>query len=141
MVDLLPAEQSSTSATPQELMRAFVLWTQVSTTRRRYWLRVSVFALGASLLFLPAPFVSGMKSQSQREQAKQNMVSGPPPPTKIGDRNLRAILYTAQVAEAAARRDEARRPDAKNDLYWVIAAGLALVLVFGLAAVPEHRRG
>jgi hypothetical protein len=114
---------------------AFILWARAASLTRSYWLRASVLALGASLAFLPAPFVTiGKKSTSVPKAV--NFTPWPTVPTN-GASVLERIRYTAEVNEVAAlRKQEAASAQSastivrdKSERWWWLAFAIALFAV------------
>jgi hypothetical protein len=105
----------------------FIRWSREVALKRRKWLRASVVALGASLFFLPAPFVVIGGSEVQPAASE---ISWPPEPAEPANLELKKILYTAQVAEA---QKEETQPIADEDKattgFWWGAFFFALLLV------------
>lgn len=123
-------EQDPADVGPQGLslndqtVRTFVLWTRRSALSRGYPLRASVLALAASLFFLPAPFVQKGTTQSSTTTA-----TWPTVPKQPQDAELKKILYTAQVTEAAEQH-KAAVADEGNETFWWTAFLIALGAVF-----------
>lgn len=67
-------------------------------------LRAAVLALGFGVIFLPAPFISLTGGDAVNPAAQ--VWPSPPAVTSDQDAPLQAILYKAQVDEAAARRNQ-----------------------------------
>lgn len=121
-----------------ERTRTFIRWAGSSTRNRAYWLRASVVALGAALMFLPAPFLGPLPLLDRIYPAPEPKASEAAdwpeiPPAATGDLALQKILYQAQVDEIA----EARKPagpaqvDANRSWWWG-----ALIGFFGVLLVP-----
>jgi hypothetical protein len=140
-----PTPQSSFRAAAMARTRTFLQWAGAPVSRRSYWLRASVIALGVSLMFIPAPFISGSlpyvdrlwwnedKTESAVAAAKQDW---PDVPTEATGQNLELwkIRYAAEVKEAAAAREKFKapgQPSYANQTWW-LASILGVVAVFAL---------
>lgn len=119
---------------PDGELRADILvaWTRGAALRNSKVLRAGVAALAGAVVLMPAPFVTIDPSPDGQAQ-----VEWPQPPPAVGDGGdeLREILYTAQVEEAAERR---ARPIAEDgaDWFWWALFGIGLTGVAGAAALP-----
>lgn len=122
-----------------ERTRTFIKWASGSTRNRAYWLRASVVALGAALMFLPAPFLGPLPLLDRIYPAAEPKASDAAdwpviPPASEGDLALRKILYQAQVDEIAAMRESAgpAQVDANRSWWWGALIGLLGVLLVPL---------
>jgi hypothetical protein len=142
-----PAPQSSFRAAAMARTRTFLQWAGAPVSRRSYWLRASVIALGVSLMFIPAPFVSGSvpyidqlpwnedKTTAAVTEARQDWPNVPEEVTRA-NLELWKIRYAAEVKEAAAAREKFKapgQPSYANQTWWLASIlGLAAVVVFPL---------
>lgn len=119
----------------ERLTNAFARWTRRTALQRARLLRASVAALAAAVVLLPAPFVT----LGEREPAADPIAWPQPPAGTAADLELRRILYTAQVAEAAEQRGQPIAGDSGAALWWLVFG--AGVVATGLAALlPLPRR-
>jgi len=131
-------EEDVPGGTPREqLANGFVLWTKRAALDRRTWLRASVVALAAGVLFLPAPFVSFGTALNTASATS----SWPQPRDAAPGANieLRKILYQAQVSRAAETKP--RAVSGKHDWLWWVLGAVALGLVFVLPHLRRRRGG
>jgi hypothetical protein len=143
-----PKPTSSLRQVQLERLKTFVLWTRSSAQNRAYALRASVVSLAVALMFLPAPFVGG-SSSTPLASVRNNAASWPQPPQNVRDRELKKILFTAQVNEAAEVRtqaqSDARRStaisNATSDWAWWLFAFVGLCAVFLVPTVIDKLRG
>jgi hypothetical protein len=128
---------TSGSSGPAAYAVELVKWTRRTALRRTYWLRASVIALAAALVFLPAPFITWSD-----KSASGTLPEWPAPSSKAGDNpSLQKILYAAQVNEVAKARGgptSAEKPWLK--WAWLGAFVGSLIMVFGLAKITGSRR-
>ena len=124
-----------------ERARSLIAWTQRAADHRAYLLKLSVVALAAGLVFIPAAFVSFKSTPKPGGAAETTTTAAmtttpiepdwPTPSTNAGDRvALQKVVYEAQVAEAAEQRKAkpvAPLDTGANDSWWLAAA-----VVFGL---------
>lgn len=137
-------------------------WIRESALNRAYWIRASVVALGWGVVFLPVAFLTfkpapgGTQSESkateQTSTAAASTSAGvaipewPPPPDASNPKQV-AILYQAQVDEAAKQRSavETPKPSAaigvsgalpltESDLWKLALIALLLTAVIPLAS-------
>ena len=117
----------------EQLANQFVLWTKQAALDRRKWLRASVVALAAGVLFLPAPFLSF--GTARNTASATTAWPQPRDAAPGGNIELRKILYQAQVSRAAETKPQA--VSGRRDWVWWVAAGVVLGLVLVL---PHLRR-
>lgn len=143
-----------TSAFADGAMRrseAFIRWAQSGALNRAYALRVSVVSLAFALALLPAPFVVLGKA-SPPSGPGASAPDWPTTPSSVADPELQKILFQAQVDEATAARETARKPvaeDGKDKTWFAIGGGaVALSLIVPLLIpagsgqqAPPGRRG
>ncbi len=116
-------------------------WVSISVLTRAWLLRLASLYLAAGLAFLPAAFVSvDVDGGSSTETPPSSPVVDWPPAPDADDAMTR-ILYTAQVSEAAALRQQARQegesaPSASGtvslpeEVIWI--AAVACLVGFGV---------
>lgn len=120
----------------------FILWTRQRNLERSYLLRSSVIALGVSLAFLPAPFVTiGKTTTKVATPPPAQLTPWPSLPTESGTAGQAALLrYRAQLAEVTAlRKQEADRAasaativqDSSEQWWWLAFAVALLAIAFG----------
>ena len=119
----------------EELANTFIAWVTRAALARHKWLRASVVALAAGLLFLPAPFLSfGTRHNTAAARSAWPQPQG----AALGSNlELRKILYQAQVNQAAATKPQAIA--GKRDWVWWAGAGAVLFLVVFLPQLPLPR--
>lgn len=143
-----PAPQSAFRAAAMARTRTFLQWAGAPVSRRSYWLRASVIALGVSLMFIPAPFISGSfpyvdrlpwnenKTMTALSEARQDW---PKVPVGVTRDNLQLwkIRYAAEVKEVAAAREKFKapgQPSYANQTWW-LAAILGVLAVLSLPSI------
>jgi hypothetical protein len=125
------AESDQEEWSREQIANTFILWINRAALGRGKWLRASVVALAAGLLFLPAPFVSFGTTHRASTATTWPQPRDAAPTANV---ELRKILYQAQVDQAAAAKPQ---PVAgKRDWIWWVAAAVALLLV---ALLPQIR--
>jgi hypothetical protein len=119
----------------ERLANTFIAWVTRAALARHKWLRASVVALAAGLLFLPAPFLSfGTSHNTASARAAWPQPKDAAPGS---DLELRKILYQAQVNQAAAAKPQAVA--GKRDWVWWAGAGAVLILIVLLPQLPLRR--
>lgn len=119
-----------------KVARAFVKWNRSGAMQRRYWLRASVIALAVGLMFLPAPFITFSANEVSGSAPPSAIAWPSPPPIKDAKQaDLENTLYTAQVAETAARRNAdiqaSKVVTSGRDWLWIgIGVPLGLLVIF-----------
>lgn len=143
-----PQPHSSLRESAMARTRTFLRWVGVPVSRRSYWLRASVIALGVSLMFIPAPFLSGSLPYVDRlpwnEDATETDDSAAPQdwpevPTEVTPANVQLwrIRYAAEVKEVATAREKFKppgQPSYANQTWW-LASLLGVVAIFGLPLI------
>jgi hypothetical protein len=107
----------------ERLTAMFTRWTGTAALQRSRALRASVVALAGGVVLMPAPFVTLGEKETPATD-----VEWPKPASAPKDPELRKILYTAQVAEAAEQRTAPIASDGPDKL-WLGAFVIALVAV------------
>ena len=138
-----PTPKDDVRAMATSRIVAFINWARAPTINRSYWLRFSVVALGVSLFFVPAPFVSG--KATVKVQAVQ-LTPWPKPPQTVTD--YTRTLYQAEVQEAVSRRQIELKTASANALSernattgaWWVAFSLGILACFLIPALPTIRR-
>jgi hypothetical protein len=119
-----------------ERLDATVTAASAIATRRSYALRASVIALGVGLVYIVLPFVTlaDPPAAATPSAASATTPAWPSPTAGIPDA-LNAIVYKAQVDEAARQRQQAEAPH-PNEVSDTTALGvlglLGLALTFGV---------
>jgi hypothetical protein len=116
----------------EKLANTFIAWVTRAALARHKWLRASVVALAAGLLFLPAPFLSF--GTSHNTAAARTAWPQPQDAAPASNLELRKILYQAEVTQASAAKPQAVA--GKRDWVWWTAAGVVLILVGVLPQLP-----
>src|SRR5665811_1999487 len=117
------------------LTAQFVLWTRKMSLRRARLLRASVGTLAGAIALLPAPFVSVAAKEKERPA-----IAWPTPASAVAQEEpeLRKVLYTAQVAEAAEQRKQSLTSDT-GDPFWTGAFVAFLLVSLAVAFMPTPR--
>ena len=124
-----------------ERVKWFNNWAALTVLRRAWCLRVATLCLGVGLVFLPAAFIAVGKSQPSVDSGASALVSTTvpwPTPSKQSPRTD-AILYQAQVNEAATQRANGAESDIPSatsgfvirELFIWLAAILAALVIAG----------
>lgn len=125
---------------------AFAEYAKKIVDRRAVWLRASVLALGASLLFIAAPFVSFAGSPAISTAPTLTPTFPVPTATGTTPTSLDQIRYQAQLDDVSelhkAQITSAAEPAASGwtgeDLWWfVVALMVAVVVVLVARAGPR----
>jgi hypothetical protein len=140
-----PAPQSSFRSAAMARTRTFLQWAGAPVSRRSYWLRASVIALGVSLMFIPAPFVGGSfpyvdqlpwNEDITAEDTSTAPQDWPDVPSGVTSENreLWKIRYAAEVKETAAARAAFKppgQPSYANQTWWLASIlGFAAMFIF-----------
>ena len=116
----------------------FIEWTTRGAWNRGYALQVSVVALAAALVFLPAPFISlDPTPPASAGDPAVRQPDWPKTPTAGPNLALEKIRFQAEVTEAAALRAKTTEPapdKASEDVWWYLC-GFAILLSLLLPVV------
>jgi hypothetical protein len=127
--DDVPSDQSRASI-KAKITNDFILLMRRSVQRRK-WLRASVAFLAMGVAFLAAPYVTlGDPPAASNIEWPSAQQAEPQAPDA-----LRAIVYQAQVNEAATREKEPITGDL--DWIWWVAAGVGLLVILALSQFPR----
>lgn len=119
----------------------FVAWMREAASKRAYFLRASVLALGCAMFFLPAAFVGAADVPWITHPAKSATLAAEVPKGPVWPAldssaaslpvPLQKVVYQAQVNEIVGLRKPTTPASKQSGGFWWVSFGIALLIVFG----------